>query len=75
MKFIADFESNHKCRIIIKSIITMCHDLGYRVVAEGVETKEEFEFLRESQCDFIQGFYFYKPMSQADFEDSLDASL
>lgn len=46
----------------------MIHRLGMKVVAEGVETKEQLDFLKEHGCDFIQGFYFSKPLIKNDFK-------
>jgi predicted signal transduction protein with EAL and GGDEF domain len=43
-------------------VISMAHSLKLRVVAEGVETFEELEFLRAHQCDEAQGFYFSRPV-------------
>jgi len=57
---------------IIKSIIMMAKDLEIETVAEGVETKEQVEFLREIGCDLAQGFYYAKPMSISDFESLLE---
>ncbi|MGH6619596.1 MAG: putative bifunctional diguanylate cyclase/phosphodiesterase, partial [Alphaproteobacteria bacterium] len=54
---------------IVKSVISMAHDLGLRVVAEGVETAEVMEALRLSGCDIGQGYYFGKPLSFAEFEN------
>lgn len=54
---------------IVQGIITMCKNLGIRVVAEGVETPDQFEFLQRSGCDEIQGFYFSPPLSAADYEE------
>jgi EAL domain-containing protein (putative c-di-GMP-specific phosphodiesterase class I) len=53
---------------IVKSVISMAHDLGLRVVAEGVETADVMEQLRLSGCDIGQGYLFAKPLSFAEFE-------
>jgi diguanylate cyclase (GGDEF)-like protein/PAS domain S-box-containing protein len=47
---------------IIQTIIAMGKNLNLKVLAEGVETKEQLKFLRQTQCDEAQGFYFYKPL-------------
>jgi len=47
---------------IVEAIIAMAHSLHLKVVAEGVETKEQFDFLRTHGCDQIQGYYFSKPI-------------
>ncbi len=47
---------------IVEAIIAMAHSLQLKVVAEGVETKEQFDFLRSRGCDQIQGYYFSKPI-------------
>ena len=52
---------------IVKAIIAMAHSLGQIVVAEGVERKEQLEFLQLLDCDIIQGYYYSKPLSNADF--------
>lgn len=57
---------------IIKSIILMAKDLGIETVAEGVETKEQVEFLRGIGCDVAQGFYFAKPMPMSEFDALLE---
>jgi EAL domain-containing protein (putative c-di-GMP-specific phosphodiesterase class I) len=49
----------------------MAHDMGAKVVAEGVESKEQLEFLQSIGCDMIQGYYFYKPMSAEEFAELL----
>jgi len=53
---------------IIKGIISMAYDLGMSVITEGVETEEEFGFLKEFGCKHFQGYYFDRPMSLEDFE-------
>ncbi|MEH6650022.1 MAG: EAL domain-containing protein [Motiliproteus sp.] len=64
--FIKDIDGNTGSpdRTIVKSIITMAKALGIQVVAEGVETPEQVAFLRAVGCDFVQGFYFAKPMPE-----------
>ena len=47
---------------IAKSIIDLAHNLEMKTIAEGVETKEQFELLKSLGCDFIQGFWLAKPM-------------
>jgi len=46
---------------IVRVMIRMAHAMGLKVICEGVETREQFEFLREHECDLVQGFYFSKP--------------
>lgn len=60
--FIRAISDNKKEAIIIKNIITMAHELGYRVVAEGIETHEQYKFLRENCCDRGQGFLLCMPL-------------
>ncbi len=51
---------------IVEAIIAMAHSLQLKVVAEGVESKEQYEFLRSRGCDQIQGFFFSKPIPSSD---------
>lgn len=60
--FIRNITDNAKNQTIVKTIIALAKGLEIKVLAEGVETIEEFEFLRLNQIDSIQGYYFYKPM-------------
>lgn len=63
MEFVHGISSNsQKDKAIIKSIIQISKNLGIEVLAEGVETREQFLYLKEEKCDEIQGYYFYKPM-------------
>jgi EAL domain-containing protein (putative c-di-GMP-specific phosphodiesterase class I) len=54
-------------------MIGMAHDLGYRVVAEGIEAEEGVALLAEWGCDEAQGYYFAKPLSVGDMEAWLEA--
>jgi diguanylate cyclase (GGDEF)-like protein/PAS domain S-box-containing protein len=61
--------------IIVKAVIGMGRSLGLRVVAEGVETKEQLAFLQAEQCDEAQGYYFSQPVPPHRFTKLLEASL
>lgn len=60
--FIMDITTNSADAAITTAIIDMAHSLNVRVVAEGVETVEQLDFLRERGCDEIQGYYFARPL-------------
>lgn len=49
-------------KALVETVINLSHKFDVEVVGEGVETKEQLEILRDLNCDYIQGFYFYKPM-------------
>ncbi|MFC1669362.1 EAL domain-containing protein [Spirochaetota bacterium] len=66
--FIDNIVGNEKTAAIAKYIINLAHDLGFKVVAEGVETKEQLDFLVHHGCDAYQGFYFSKPLPPEIFE-------
>ena len=70
--FIRKIGINDKAESIIITTIGLAHMIGAKVTAEGVETQEQLKFLRDYDCDYIQGYYFYKPMPEKDFEDILD---
>lgn len=71
MGFIRKIGRSVKAEGIIKHTIGLSHDVGAKVVAEGVETAEQLEFLKSVDCDMIQGYYFYKPMPEEEFEKLL----
>ncbi|MDJ0736928.1 MAG: EAL domain-containing protein [Nostocaceae cyanobacterium] len=61
--FIKELTTNDKVAHIVKAIVTLGRSLGLKLTAEGVEKVEELEFLKEIQCEHIQGFLFYRPLS------------
>ena len=65
--FLSDGENNSKEAVIITSVIDMAKKLNMKTVAEGVETKEQAQFLRTMGCDIAQGFYYARPMPKKDY--------
>ena len=61
MQFIQSFGQNRKNPVIIKKLVEMAYALGIDTLAEGVETKEQIQFLKEIGCDKLQGFYYSRP--------------
>ncbi|GAB6085345.1 sensor domain-containing protein [Alkaliphilus crotonatoxidans] len=72
--FIHDLKRSSKQREIIKAIITMAKSLEMKVVAEGIETREQYEILSEIGCDLGQGYFLSKPIKKAVFEQFLKAN-
>ncbi len=61
--FIAHLE-NIKNMLLVEGIIKTAHDLEIKVVAEWVETEEQLKLLQNMKCDYLQGYYFSKPMNE-----------
>lgn len=72
MRFLEGFESGGKVGTVVTSVVRMAKWLGIPVVAEGVETKEQVEFLRSLGCDMVQGYFFARPIARGDFEKLLN---
>ena len=62
MAFLRSFETNPKSRVVLRSIVNMAKEIGMHTLAEGVETEEQFAFLREIGCEKVQGYLFSPPM-------------
>lgn len=60
--FIRDLTKGKKELNLVKGIIELCHSLGFKTIAEGVETEEQYQILKDLGCDKVQGFYFSKPL-------------
>ncbi len=63
--------TDENTRVITESIIFMAKRLGFETVAEGVETNEQFEYLKSIGCDCIQGYFLGRPMPKSDIEELL----
>lgn len=65
---IRDLEKNTVDQKLVRSIVMMAHDIGYRAVAEGVESAEIYSILADSDCDEIQGYFISRPLPPQQFE-------
>ncbi len=73
--FIEPIADQVEARAVVKAVIRLGHDLGLRVVAEGVEDEEQLGWLREWGCDAAQGFLLARPMPASELDDFLDAAI
>lgn len=64
--FVKDITTDDDDNEIASTIIAMAHNLRLKVIAEGVETKEQLEILRSKNCDQVQGYFFSRPLSETD---------
>ena len=62
--FIKDLNKNKQNNIVINSIISLGHNLGLEVVAEGVETQQQHEYLKNKKCDIAQGYFYSRPIDE-----------
>lgn len=69
--FVKALPGDARCAAIVRHVIALAHDLDLDVIAEEVERKDQLDFLRELDCDFIQGFLFSRPMTAARLQGSL----
>ncbi len=69
--FLMDLDTNPTIKELYKAMINMAHALNLKVIAEGVETDEQDEFLKAVGCDYIQGFHYARPIKLAEFQKLL----
>jgi EAL domain-containing protein (putative c-di-GMP-specific phosphodiesterase class I) len=67
--FVADIPTNGEDSAIVKAVVAMSHSLDLKVVAEGVETEHQLNYLRNLDCDVIQGHFFCPPLSGNEFAE------
>ncbi|MCM3744053.1 EAL domain-containing protein [Sporosarcina luteola] len=68
--FVFEIINDQPSAFIVKAIITLAHNLQMQVIAEGVETEEQLDFLINQQCDLVQGFHFSRPLPAIEIEKS-----
>jgi EAL domain-containing protein (putative c-di-GMP-specific phosphodiesterase class I) len=73
--FIQDLPGNSDDAAITQAIIAMAHSLRLKVIAEGVDTEEQLRFLRDHECDEMQGYYFSVPLPENEFSILLQDSF
>ena len=66
MRFVHEMTRGSKAEIILSDLVNMAKQLGIATLAEGVETEEQYRFLRDIGCEYIQGYYYGKPMTLHD---------
>ena len=69
--FVDDLPDNPEAVAVAITIISMTHSLGLKAIAEGVETSEQLEFMRDNHCDKIQGYFFSPPLPGDKFSELL----
>lgn len=69
--FIDNVTTKSKDQAITKALIKLAHDIGLQVVAEGIETEQQYHYLKEINCDLGQGYFFDKPLSAGEFEEKI----
>ncbi|WP_229257532.1 sensor domain-containing protein [Duganella callida] len=72
--FVRDMLTEPKVAAIVRSVIALGHSLGFRIIAEGVETAEQQAYLREQRCDEMQGYYFSRPLAPDAFAAKVTAA-
>lgn len=68
LRFLSNCNNQFRSNTILKSVIAMADDLKLPTIAEGVETKEQADFLLNIGCCCIQGYYYSKPLPVSDYE-------
>ncbi len=73
--FIREVTENPEDQALVRAIVALAHGLGFQVVAEGVETEEQLAFVQSLNCDFVQGYYYSKPLLKTEFEKFINNSI
>ena len=75
MDFFRGDGSKERGEIVVKETIRLAKSLHMKIVAEGIEKKEQVEFLAEQGCDMIQGYYFARPMPVSEFNERAERDV
>ena len=75
MKFVRNIEHSETDRKLVKLILDIAKDLQVKVIAEGVETEKQMKFIKDNGCDYIQGYYFSKPLPPEEFEKLIEKEI
>lgn len=73
--FVSDIECDMNDRALCAAVVSMAHQLGIKVVAEGIETTVQSNFLAQSHCDYGQGYLLAKPMCAETLSKKLETGL
>ena len=74
-KFVRNIEESETDRRLVNLILDIARCLNVPVVAEGVETQEQIDLLREGGCNYVQGFFFSRPLPPEQFEELMRTEL
>ncbi len=73
-EFVNGIATDMRSRAITRALVALAHDIGIKVVAEGIEKQDQLDLLLDWNCDYIQGFLFSRPMTREAFEQMLKIS-
>ena len=71
ISFIKDLVKDTKTYFIVENLINLCRSLNIKVIAEGVETEDQFKLLKKLKCDYVQGYFLSKPLSEEEVKTLL----
>jgi EAL domain-containing protein (putative c-di-GMP-specific phosphodiesterase class I) len=71
--FISHIDDHEENRQIVRTIMHLAANLGMDVIAEGAETPQEIDHLKELHCEYVQGYYFFRPLDQLGVETLLSS--
>jgi EAL domain-containing protein (putative c-di-GMP-specific phosphodiesterase class I) len=72
--FVSTLNNHPESQAVVRAIIELAHGMGMQAIAEGIETQTQLEVLKQLGCDFGQGYYLCRPMTQQHLNDLLLAS-
>ena len=71
ISFIKDLVKDTKTYFIVENLINLCRSLNIKVIAEGVKTEDQFKLLKKLKCDYVQGYFLSKPLSEEEVKTLL----